>query len=192
VTFDPILSSMTLGTSVLTTASVGGANVAVGDLLTSNVVGGPDCSSASSQAAVGFDPALPGTATLQLTNLTFSNCSVDMGPGVGSLPATVVADGLPYPMSIGDGSGDPATLGAASLTISVNGGSSSCSYALPASLTGTYSNGTDSISFSGSSLAFTGGTGPLAPACSTASLTSPNFTSVEDSSDAGSPAVFVN
>jgi hypothetical protein len=123
--------------------------------------------------------------------LAFNNCTIDMGPGVGTVPATVAVNNLPYPMSIGDGSGDPATLGIVSLTMSVNGGSSSCSYASPGSVTGGYNNGTNSIMFSGSSLAFTGGTGPLSPNCPS-SLTSPALTAVVDSSQSGSPPVFVN
>jgi len=190
VAFDPTISLVTEGTTVLTTGSVAGTNVAVGDLLSSGVVGGPNCTSASAQAAVHFNPAVPGTATLQLTSLTFSNCTIDMGPGVGTLPATAVVNNLPYSMSIGDGSGDPATLGVVSLTISVNGGSSSCAYASPASLTGSYDNGTASITFSGS-LALSGGTGPLAANCPSSPLNVPSFTSVADSSQSGSPAVFV-
>jgi hypothetical protein len=191
VAFDPTISSMTEGTTVLTTGSVGGTNVAVGDLLSSGVVGGPNCTSASAQAGVHVNPAVPGTATLQLTSFTFSNCTIDMGPGVGTLPSTVVVNNLPYSMSIGDGSGDPATLGVVSLTISVNGGSSSCAYASPASLAGSYDNGTASITFGGS-LAFSGGTGPLAANCPSSPLNVPKVTSVADSSQSGSPAVFVN
>jgi hypothetical protein len=191
VAFDPTISSMIEGTTVLTTGSVGGTNVAVGDLLSSGVVGGPNCSSASTQAAVHFNPAVPGTATLQLTSLTFSNCTIDMGPGIGPVPGTVVVNDLPLSMSIGDGSGDPATLGVVSLTVSVSGGSSSCAYASPASLTGSYDNGTASITFSGS-LAFSGGTGPLKANCPSSPLNIPKFTSVADSSQPGSPAVFVN
>jgi hypothetical protein len=191
VAFDPTISLVTEGTTVLTTQSVEGTNVAVGDLLSSDVSGGPNCTSASAQAAVQFNPAVPGTAALQLTSLTFNTCTIDMGPAIGTLPATVVVNNLPYSMSIGDGSGDPVTLGVVSLTISVNGGSSSCTYASPAALTGTYGNGTASIAFSGS-LALTGGTGSLADNCPPAPLDAPNFTSVADASQSGSPAVFVN
>jgi len=192
VAIDPIFASFTEGTTVLTTGSVGGTNVAVGDLLTSPVAGGPDCTSASAQASTDFDPAVPGTATLQLTSLTFNSCTIDMGSAVGTLPASVAVNNLPYAMSIGDGSGDPATVGPMSLTISMNGGSSTCSYASLASVTGSYDNTTSSIVFSGSSLGFSGGTGPLAPNCPSSPLSFPTFTSVADSSQPGSPAVFVN
>jgi hypothetical protein len=191
VIFDPNISSMTAGTTVLTTGSLGGSNVAVGDLLTSPVVGGPSCTSGNAQAAVQFNPAVLGTAALQLTALTFSNCSIDM-VGVGPLPATVVANDLPSPMSVGDGAGDPATLGLVSLTISVNGGTSSCSYASPAALTGGFTNATNSLMFSGSPIPFTGGTGPLASNCPTSALSLPVLTSVTDSTQSGSPLVFVN
>ncbi|HXW81276.1 MAG TPA: hypothetical protein VEJ84_17370, partial [Acidimicrobiales bacterium] len=160
--------------------------------LSSGVVGGPNCASASAQAAVDFNPAVPGTATLQVTSLTFSNCTIDMGSAVGTLAATVVVNNLPNSMSIGDSSGDPAILGVMSLTTSVNGGASSCSYASSASLTGSYDNGTASISFTGPSLGFSGGTGPLAPSCPSSQPNISQLTTVADSSQSGSPAVFVN
>ena len=189
--FDPHLSSMTEGATVLTTAKMGGKAVAVADNLTSGVVGGPDCTSASAQAAVHLNPAVHGTATLQLTSLSFSNCTIDMGPGVGTLPATVVVNNLPYSMSIGDGSGDPVSLAGVSLTILVSGGSSSCAYASPGPLAGSYDDSTASITFSGS-LAFDGGTGSLAAGCPSSALSVPKLTTVADSSQSGSPAVFVN
>jgi Phage tail baseplate hub (GPD) len=192
VAFDRTISSMTEGGAVLTTGGVGGTRAAVGDLLSSDVVGGPNCTSANGQAGVQSNPAAPGTATLVLTSLTFGNCTIDMGPGVGALPATVLVNDLPLSMSIGDGSGDPAALGTVSLTISVNGGAASCSYASPASPTGIYDNGTSSVDFSGSVLAFTGGTGSLAANCPSSPMSAPSFISVVDSSQSGSPAVFVN
>jgi Phage tail baseplate hub (GPD) len=192
VSFDRTISSITEEGTVLTPGGVGGTKVAVGDLLSSGVVGGPNCTSANAQSEVESNPAVPGTAALQLTSLTFSNCTIDMGPGVGTLPAAAVVDNLPLLMSIGDGSGDPAGLGIMSLTISVNGGLASCSYASPAALTGTYDNGTSSVDFSGSVLAFTSGTGSLAANCPSSPFTAPSFTSVVDSSQSGSPAVFVN
>jgi hypothetical protein len=188
---DPTISSVTEGPTVLTTGSVGGASAAVGDLLSSSVVGGPDCTSASAKAAVHFNPARPGTATLRLTSFSFNNCTIDMGPGVGTLPAAIVANNLPYSMSLGDGVGDPATLGPVSLTISVSSGSSSCTYTSPGSLTGNYSNGTATVTFSGS-LALSSGTGPLSDNCPSSSLNIPRLTSMADSSQSGSPAVFVN
>ena len=190
VVFDPTISQVTEGAAVLTTGSAGGTNVAVGDLLSSGVAGGPNCTSASAKAAVHSNPAVPGTAILQLTSLTFDNCTIDMGPGVGTLLATVVVNNLPYSMSMGDGSGDPVTMSVVSLNISVNGGSTSCAYASPASLTGRYDNGAASIDFTGS-LALTGGTGPLAANCPSSPLNVPILTSVVDSSRSGSPAVFV-
>jgi hypothetical protein len=192
VTFDRTISSMTELDTVLTTGGVGGTKVAVGDLLSSHVVGGPNCASASSQSEVLVNPTVPGTAALRLTSLTFNNCTIDMGTGVGTLPAAVAVTNLPLSMSIGDGSGDPAVLGSMSLTVSVNGGLGSCSYATPASLTGTYDNATSSVDLSGSVLAFTGGTGSLSANCPSSPLESPSFTSVVDSSQSGSPAVFAN
>lgn len=189
--FDPTISSVTEGTTILTTGKVGGTNVAVGDQLSMGSTGGPACTSASAHAAVHFNPAVTGTATLQLTSLVFSSCTIDMGPGIGSLPATVVVNSLPYSMSIGDGPGDPATLGAVSLTISVNGGSSSCVYASPSSPTGAYDNSAASITFDGS-IAYSGGTGPLAANCPTSPLNVPMFASLADATQPGSPKVFVN
>ena len=192
LSFDSSISSMTEGTTILTSGTLGGSNVSVGDQLSSHVVGGPNCSSVSAAAAVHFNPAVPGAATAQLTSLSFSSCTIDMGPGVGTVSASVVANHLPYLLTIGDGSGDPATLAGVSVTISVTGSPpSSCTYASPASLTGTYDNSTASITFGGS-LSFSAGTGPLAANCPSASLPAPKFTSVADASRSGSPAVFVN
>jgi Phage tail baseplate hub (GPD) len=192
VAFDRTISSVIDGGTVLTTGGVGGTQVAVGDLLSSNVVGGPNCTSANSEARVESNPAVHGTAILELTSITFTNCTIDMGPGVGTLPAAVLVNGLPWSMSIVDGSGDPASLSIVSLTISVNGGAASCSYAAPASPVGTYDDGTSSINFNGSVLAFTGGTGLLAANCPSSPLKAPSFSSVVDSSQTGSPAVFAN
>ena len=192
ISIDSTKSLATLGPTVLTTGSAGGPNAAISDLLTSGVAGGPNCTSGTAQATVQKNPAAPGTATLELTALSFSGCTINMGLVVGTLAATVVANNLPYSMLMGDGAGDPAAMGIVSLTISVMGGSSTCSYASPVALTGSYSNATDSLTFSGSGLAFTGGTGSLSSSCPTGSLSPPILTSVVDSSVSGSPAVFVN
>jgi hypothetical protein len=191
IDIDATKSFVTLGPTVLTTATVGGPDATPGDLITASVVGGPNCTSGSAQATVLTNPAAPGTATLQLTSLTFAACTLDM-LGVGSLPASVTVNGLPDSVTISDALGDPATSGILSITISVMGGTSSCSYASPAALTGGYTNATDSLTFSGSALAFAGGAGPLGSDCPTSSLTLPVFTSVADSSVSGTPAVFVN
>jgi hypothetical protein len=191
VTFDPVLSTVTEGTDVLTVGSVTGSNVAVADSITAGVVGGPSCASADAQATVQLNPAVPGTASLQLTNLDFSGCTIDMGPGVGTLPATVAVNNLPYPTSIGDGAGDPVSLGAVSLTMSVNGGTSTCTYASAGPLAGSFDNGTSSIAFGGPTLAFSGATGPLGASCPTAPIAAPSLTSLTDSTQSGSPLVFV-
>jgi hypothetical protein len=191
VAFDPTISSMTGGTAVLTTGSLGGANVNVGDTLSASVTGGPQCASGSAQTAVVSNPARPGVALLQLTSMSFSNCTLTLlVDGVQS--ASVVVDSLPYPLSIGDGVGDPATMGIMSLTFVFPGGNGSCTYASAAASTGGYSNASDSLTFGGSGLGLTGGTGAFGSECPTTSLTLPSLTAVVDVNQSGSPAVYVN
>jgi hypothetical protein len=188
---DPVISSMTEGVTVLTTHKVGGTNAAVGDQLSAGVSGGPSCTSAAAKATVQFNPARPGVSTVLLTNVVFSGCSINMGPAVGVLPATIDVHGLSDAMSISDAPGDPAKMGGVSLTISVNSGSSTCLYASAASVSGGFQNGTNSIGFTGS-LAYSGGTGSLSADCPTSSLAALSFATVLDTSQVGSPPVFVN
>jgi hypothetical protein len=188
---DPVISSMTEGVTVLTTHKVGGTNAQVGDQLSAGVSGGPACTSAAAKLTVQFNPARPGVAMLLLTSVVFSGCSINMGPAVGDLLATVDVHGLSDAMSISDAPGDPAKMGGVSVTISVNSGSSTCVYASAASVSGGFQNGTDAIGFTGS-LAYSGGTGSLSADCPSSSLAAISFSLVLDTNQVGSPAVFVN
>jgi hypothetical protein len=191
VSFNPIISLVTDGTTVLTTGSLKGANIGFGDQFSAGVSGGPTCGASSSEAVVQRNPTAPGTAALRLESLTYSACTIFMGAAVGTLEATVTANDLPYSMSVGDGSSDPATLGPMSLTIAVNGDTSSCTYTSATPLKGSFDDSTSSITFSGS-LALSGAIGPLAAGCPTSPLSAPKFTSIADEGKTPPPRVYVN
>ncbi|MFE1291989.1 Tat pathway signal sequence domain protein [Streptomyces sp. NPDC058751] len=192
--------------AVLTTGSAGGTPVAVGDVLTASLASGTSatlyssatgtsgvsCSASTFTATVTDNPASPGTATESLTGHTFnaSSCSSNV---VGVLGVTsITVDNLPYSTAVNsDGSltVTPAAGSTIQTTVKLRSllGTLTCVYRA-ASLTGTTDNSDNSLSFtsqqftkfSGSSLCFSNGyfTAKYAP--------------VTDTSQAGSPAVFVN
>jgi len=191
VVIDSGISALTVGPTVLTAGGLGGTNIPAVDMLSAKVTGGPQCASGSALAAVVKNPAKPGIAQLQLTSMSFTNCTLTLLVD-GVQPATVVVTNLPYGVGIEDSAGDPAVIGSMSLTFVFPGGFGSCSYASSPAFTGSYSNASDSLTFNGSSLAFSGGTGAFGSECPTSSLTLPSLIAVVDSSQNGSPAVFVN
>src|SRR5947209_14459244 len=91
---------------VLTTGSVGGANVTVGDVLQAGLTSGTTatfldangkgvtCTTATFTASVTANPAAPGAATESVTNLTFSGCKSNIS-GVSSVKSITI-DNLPY------------------------------------------------------------------------------------------------
>ncbi|TLS45267.1 Tat pathway signal sequence domain protein [Streptomyces montanus] len=193
-------------TPVLTTGGLGGTPVATGDVLSASLATGTNatlyssstgrsglsCSSSTFVAAVTDNPAAPGTATESVTRHTFdsSSCTSNVTGVLGVTRITV--DNLPYTTAVtsdgavtitpADGSSIQTTVVLRTLL-----GSITCVYRAP-SLSGTASNTDNSISFtnqqftkfSGSSLCFSNGyfTAKYAP--------------VVDTSQEGSPAVFVN
>jgi hypothetical protein len=191
---------------VLTTGSTAGTPVAVGDVLTASLASGTNatlyssatgtsgvsCSASTFTAAAVDNPAAPGTATESLTGQTFdsSSCSSNV---VGVLGVTsITVDNLPYSTAVGsDGSVTvtPAAGSTIQTTVKLRSllGTLTCVYRA-ASLTGTASNTDTGITFtnqqftkfSGSSLCFSSGyfTAKYAP--------------VNDTSQTGSPVVYVN
>jgi hypothetical protein len=191
---------------VLTTGSAAGTPVAVGDVLAASLAtgttatlyssatgtSGVSCSASTFTATAADNPASPGTATESLTGHTFasSSCSSNV---VGVLGVTsITVDNLPYSTAVGsDGSVTvtPAAGSTIQTTVKLRSllGTLTCVYRA-ASLTGTTDNSDNSLSFtsqqftkfSGSSLCFANGffTAKYAP--------------VTDTSQADSPAVFVN
>ncbi|MGY6026147.1 Tat pathway signal sequence domain protein [Streptomyces spinosirectus] len=170
-------------TPVLTTGSAGGTAVAVGDVLTAPLAAGTNatlyssatgtsgvtCSSSTFTASVTDNPAAPGTATESVSGQSFdsSSCSSNVLGVTGVSSITV--DNLPYTTTVASGGTltvTPASGSTIQTTVKLKTllGSITCVYQAP-SLTGTASNGDNSIAFtnqqftktSGSSLCFGSG-----------------------------------
>ncbi|MCI3271618.1 Tat pathway signal sequence domain protein [Streptomyces cylindrosporus] len=170
-------------TPVLTTGSVGGTAVAVGDVLTAPLASGTSatlyssatgtsgvkCTSSTFTATVTDNPAAPGTATESVGAQTFdsSSCTSNVVGVLGVSSITV--DNLPYTTTVAsDGTltVTPASGSTIQTTVKLTTllGSITCVYQA-ASLTGTTSNDDASINFtnqaftktSGSSLCFSAG-----------------------------------
>ncbi|CAL9398831.1 Tat pathway signal sequence domain protein [Streptomyces sp. NPDC090994] len=169
--------------SVLTTGSVGGTAVAVGETLTAPLASGTNatfyssatgtsglsCTSSQFAATVTGNPTAPGTATESVTAHTFAaaSCTTNVTGvlgvnqiSLGNLPytATVASDGT-LTVTPPSGSTIRATVALRTLLGTIN-----CVYEAP-SLSGTASNGDNGIHFndqhftkvSGSALCFANG-----------------------------------
>ncbi|KUM75976.1 hypothetical protein [Streptomyces curacoi] len=169
--------------AVLTTGSVGGTAVAVGEVLTAPLASGTaatfyssatgtsgiSCTKSQFTAAVTDNPGAPGTATESVTEHTFdpSSCTANV---VGVLGVTgITVNNLPYTAAVasdGTVTVTPAEGSTIQTTVVLRTllGSINCVYQAP-SLTGTASNDDNSINFtrqqftkvSGSSLCFANG-----------------------------------
>ena len=153
---------------VLQSGSVGGPNVAVGDVLTQAVAftGFGGACTGTAQETVLTNPTAAGTATLDLTSLSTDSC-----PGSST---SVVLHG-PSTMSITSGAGDPVTTGPLSFDTTSTLGH----LVLTSSgLTGSWANATSSSTLTGQVNGVAGvGTWTFGP--------------FVDSSVGGSPDVFV-
>jgi hypothetical protein len=146
------------GTDVLTTGSVGGPNVAIGDVITGSLKpgtkatftagsGAVSCSVSSFSATVLTNPPAGGTATLSLTALTFGSCTSTFS---GLTIRSITINNLPYNVSVST-SGITITGGSAgpiqvTLVFSNVIGNVSCAYRpVSGSVTGTVSG--SSVSF---------------------------------------------
>jgi hypothetical protein len=192
--------------AVLTTGGAGGTAVAVGDVLNASLATGTaatlyssstgtsgiSCTSSTFTAKVTDNPAAPGTATESLTGHTFdaSSCTSNVTGVLGV--TSIIVDNLPYTTTVASDGTVTVTPPAGSTiqtTVKLRTllGTITCVYQAP-SLTGTADNAGNSIAFtsqqftksSGSSLCFSNGyfTAKYAP--------------VTDTSQAGSPVVYVN
>jgi hypothetical protein len=191
------------GSNVLTTGSLGGPNVAVGDVITASLKSGTtatfvsgsssvSCTVSQFTATVTGNPAAGGTATESLTAQTFSSCTAHI-TGVTRVNSITV-NNLSYNTSVNAATSavslSAGTAGPVQATISLQTilGAVNCSYRpTSGSLSGTASNTDNSIAFSGQALTKSSGSG-LCPGTSTFSAT---YAPANDTSVAGSPAVFV-
>jgi hypothetical protein len=193
-----------LSSNVLTTGSVGGPNVAVGDVVTASLKSGTNatfsagsgvvsCTVSQFTATVTSNPAAGGIATETLTAQTFSSCTASGIFGVTGVNSITVND-LPYNTSV-DAATSTVSLSAgaagpvqATVSLRTVLGSVTCAYRpTSGSLNGTASNTDNSIGFSGQGLTKSSGSG-VCPSTSTFNAT---YAPAVDSSVTGSPAVFV-
>jgi hypothetical protein len=192
------------GSNVLTTGSVGGANVAVGDVVTASLKSGTNatftagsgtvaCTVSQFTATVTSNPAAGGVAAETLTAQTFSSCTASGIFGVTGVNSITV-NNLSYNTSV-DASSSTVSLSAgangpvqATVSLRTILGSVTCAYRpTSGSLTGAASNADNSIAFTNQALTKSTGSG-VCPGTSTFNAT---YAPSNDTSVAGSPAVFV-
>ncbi len=191
-------------TNVLTTASAGGPAVAAGDQLSASLASGSratflngssgiTCTSSSFTATVNSNPAAPGTAAESLKTQSFSNCTTNIFGTNNNPPPTITPAGLPYNASASDSSGFPVTLGSSSTPLSANVTISSifgqvrCTYGAT-QVRGSGSNTGNTITFTNQTFNRTAGPNT----CPASTSFSATYGPVRDTTQSGSPAVFVN
>jgi len=194
-------------TPVLTAGSAGGTAVAAGDGLaaplaantratfysTATSTTGVTCAVSQLSAKVLSNPAAPGTATESLTGLTFGSCNSNV-TGVTSVRSLTVGN-LPYGVAVDDGPGFPVTLTGgtagpiqAAAVLNTWFGTITCTYQLSGAFTGNADNAAHSLAFRNEHFAKSGGSS-LCPADGYFSAT---YGPVTDTTQLGSPAVYVN
>lgn len=190
--------------NVLTTGSATGPAVAIGDVLSASLpIGtkariattqggstGITCNTSAFTATVKGNPAAPGTATETATAHTLSSCTTNIIGATGVQSITV--NNLPYGTAVVSGGALTVTAGAAGpiqTTLKINSilGLMTCVYRA-GSLTATPSNTDNSLTFTDQ--LFTKASGP--GTCPANGYFSAKYGPVLDTSQAGSPAVFVN
>jgi hypothetical protein len=195
------------GSDVLTTGSVGGNNVAVGNVASSGLKASTNavfatgssnvsCATSNFSGSILTNPAAGGVATESLTAQTFTSCTPHItgvtkvnSITVNNLPYTAAVDGTAKTIKLTPGSAGPiqatvslqSILGAVTCVYTANNASNANE------VDGTTSNTDNSINFSSAGFKKSSGSG-LCP--STASLTA-SYAPVGDTSVTGSPAVFV-
>lgn len=192
---------------MLTAGGAGGAAVAAGDALaaplaantratfysTATSTTGVTCATSQLAATVLTNPAAPGTATESLTGLTFGSCTSNV-TGVTSVRSLTVGN-LPHVIAVDDGPGLPVTLtagtaGPIQATAVLNSwfGTLTCTYQLSGAFTGNADNTTHGMAFRNEHFAKSGGSS----LCPADGYFSAAYGPVTDTSQSGSPAVFVN
>ncbi|MFI6848952.1 Tat pathway signal sequence domain protein [Kitasatospora sp. NBC_00085] len=194
-------------TPVLTAGSAGGTAVAAGDVLaaplaastratfysTATSTTGVTCAASQLSATVLGNPAAPGTATESLAGLTFGSCTSNV-TGVTSVRSLTVGN-LPHGIAVDDGPGLPVTLTAgaagpiqATAVLNTWFGTITCTYQLSGAFTGNADNTAHSLGFRNEHFAKSGGSG----LCPADGYFSAAYGPVTDTTQPGSPAVYVN
>jgi hypothetical protein len=199
--------SYAAGSNVLTTGSVGGTNVAVGDVISSGLKSGTSatffttaggtsgvtCTVSAFSGTVLTNPAAGGIATESLTTQTFSSCTSNIF-GVTAVQSIIV-NNLPYNASV-NGTSKAITLTGTSSSAPIQAtvklstvlGTVTCVYrANSNTVAGVTSNTDNSLAFS--SQGFTKFSGPNV--CPGSSFLSATYAPARDTTAAGSPLVFV-
>jgi len=194
------------GPAVLTTGSAGGANVAVGDVVTSGLKSGTKadfnttatgttgvhCSVSAFTVSVTSNPAAGGVANESLTAQSFASCTSNI-VGVTSVQS-IALNNLPYQASV-NGTTKAISLTSAAATpiqatvrLGTILGSVTCVYRIPGNvLNGTTSNTDNSINFAAAQFSKFSGPG----VCPGSGFFTAHYSPALDTSVAGSPAVFV-
>lgn len=193
--------------NVLTTGSLGGANIAVGDVLSASVAAGTTadfntaaggstgvkCAASTFTASVIDNPVAPATATESTTAQTFGSCTANILGVVGVTSAVV--NNAPFVTTVESGTGAVTVSGTEAAPIQTTLklrtilGSVTCVFrANGNSITGVSSNADNSITFTDQQ--FNKFSGPAT--CPANGYFTASYAPVLDSSVADSPAVFVN
>jgi len=191
--------------AVLTTGSVGGPNVAVGDVVSSSLKSGTtakffttatgttgvQCSTSQFTGTILTNPDAGGVATENLTAQTFSNCTSNIF-GVNAV-RSITVNNLPYNATL-NGTSKALTLTGASGAIQATVvlgtlfGNVTCAYqAVGNTLAGSANNTDNSLNFANQQLSKS--TGPVV--CPGSSFFTANYAPARDTTAAGSPLVFV-
>jgi hypothetical protein len=202
----PALAASADDVAVLTTGSLGGPAVAVGDVLTASVAAGTTadfltasggstgirCAESAFTSTVVDNPVTPGVATESTTEHTFSSCTANIF-GVTRVNSVVV-DNTPFATTV-DSAGVVTVSGTetapiqTTLSLGTILGSVTCVYrAVNGSITGAVSNEDSSISFADQP--FTKFSGPIT--CPGSGFFTATYAPVQDTSVEGTPAVFTN
>lgn len=193
--------------AVLTTGSLAGTNVAVGDVLNATVAEGTTanfataaggstgvkCAVSAFTATVADNPAAPGVATESTTAHTFSSCTANIF-GVTRVNSVTV-NNLPFGTTVDSATGTVTVSGTetapiqTTLSLGTILGSVTCVYqATNGSISGVSSNTDNSIAFADQ--AFTKTSGPIT--CPGSGFFTATYAPVVDTTVEGSPVVFTN
>jgi hypothetical protein len=189
--------------AVLTTGSVAGTNVAVGDVLsaslltgttadfatTSGSATGVHCAVSTFVASVVDNPAGPGVATESTTAQTFGSCTTNI-VGVTSV-TSVIVDNAPFATTVDSTTGAVSVSGPIQTTLKLRTilGTITCVYhSDTTAIAGTAAAGDSSIAFADQQFDKTSGSA----LCPANGFFTANYSPVSDTSVDGSPAVYTN
>ncbi|MER6091233.1 Tat pathway signal sequence domain protein [Streptomyces bluensis] len=189
--------------TVLTTGSAGGGAVAVGDELSASLAtgttanfyssatgtSGVSCAASTFKADVKDNPAAPGTATESVKEHTFGSCTSNVTGVLGVTSVTV--NNLPYTAAVSSAGAvtvtpAPGSVIQTTVVLRTLLGSINCVYQAP-SISGTSSNGDNSINFTAQPFTRTSGSS----LCFSTGYFTAKYTPVTDTTQGGA-TVFVN